>query len=354
MTDNNTFNSEQLWEKLRFDNSEIHCRNRERAIVVFSGGFDSTVALWWAMLRYGSIRLIVVDYNQAHNEEISCAKRIASLAGLDLDLIKLDVPLDFWGINNNLTRGQAGLMTGIAALDIGNNGADIIHGILRTDTYPDCDRNYLDTLAGILPNTQDTGEIGIATPLRAVEDKQAVCVLGFLYGAPIKWTWSCRIPENGKPCGKCSPCQARNAIWNGIKEHYNISREEVCAWQDVLGSPMHPTFRKPSHELAILVQAFIEMGGLNNCIPGWKYVGPDTKRRIATWIQNPDALVFSGRSQGAVCKHVEIHGELENGTWWQIVICEDNSVAYTDHIPDIVVVEQLLKEKLVSLTFERK
>lgn len=354
MTNNNSFNAEQLWKELQFDETEIHCRNHERAIVVFSGGFDSTVALWWAMFHYKSIRLVAVDYNQFHKEEIIHAKKIASLAGLDLDLIKLDIPMDFWGINNNLTRGQAGLMTGIVALDIDNNGADIVHGILRTDTYPDCDRDYLDTLAGILPNTKDTGEIGIATPLRAVKDKQAVCILGFLYGAPMKWTWSCRTPENEKPCGKCSPCQARNAIWDEMTSHYSTTREEINAWQDVLGSPMHPIFREPPHELSILVKAFVEMGGLKICKPGWKYVGPDTKHRIATWIQNPDAIVFSGRRKGELCQHIEIHGNLENGVWWQIVICEDHSVAYTNCIPDIDVVEQLLKDKLISITIGRK
>ena len=341
---------EQLWTKLQFDKSEIHCKNSVRAIVVFSGGFDSTIALWWAMFHYSEIRLIIVDYNQAHKEEISHARKIAALTGIDIDLIKLDIPLNFWGINNNLTRGQAGLMTSIAALDIGTKGADIVHGILRTDTYPDCDRKYLDTLAGILPNTKDVGDIGIATPLRAVKDKQTACLLGFLYGAPMKWTWSCRTPQNGKPCGKCSPCQARNDIWKQMKERYGVSFEEIDSWQVILGSPMHPRFRKPFHELHILIQAFIEMGGLNYCVPGWKYVGPDSEKRFATWIKNPDALDFDGRNSGEICKYVEIHGENQDGSWWQIVICEDQSVAYTDCIPDITVIEQLLTDKLVNAT----
>ena len=345
------FDSEQLWRNLHFDNSEIHCKNSERAIVVFSGGFDSTIALWWAMFHYKKLRVIIVDYNQTHKEEISHARRIAALAGIDIDLIKLDIPLDFWGINNNLTRGQAGLMTSIAALDISTAGADIVHGILRTDTYPDCDREYLDTLAGILPNTRDVGEIGIATPLRAIKDKQTACLLGFLYGAPMKWTWSCRTPINGRPCEKCSPCQARREIWNLMEERYGLSFEEIDSWQTVLGSPIQPSFREPSHELYVLIQAFIEMGGLKHCERGWKYIGPDGKKRFATWIRNPEALAFDVRSFGEVCKYVEIHGEFVNGLWWQIVICEDQSIAYTDCIPDITVIEQSLKDKLVNSTF---
>ena len=175
----------KLWDALQFDEREIHRLHPRRAIAAFSGGFDSTVALWWAMDHYDDLSLLILDYNQAHREELLHAERIASLSGVKTRRVKLDIPLDFWGINHNLTRGQAGLMTAIAALDVGTDGADIVHGILRTDTYPDCDRGYLDTLAGILPNTRDVGPIGIATPMRAVPDKQAVCVLGFLYGAPM-------------------------------------------------------------------------------------------------------------------------------------------------------------------------
>lgn len=339
----------KLWRALQFDKSEIHSLNPNRAIVAFSGGFDSTVALWWAMDHYDDLSVIILDYNQTHREELAYAKMIASLAGVRTRIIKLDIPHDFWGINNNLTRGQAGLMTAIAALDIGTDGADIVHGILRTDTYPDCDRVYLDTLAGILPNTRDVGAIGIATPLRAVKDKQAVCILGFLYGAPIKWTWSCRTPRNGAPCGACSPCIARAEIWEQISENYCISRNEVEEWQGALGSPTHPMFCEPPDELSILIRAFIEMGGLTHAVQGWRYIGPDGKQRFATWIKNPDAVGFEGRSMGEVCGHVEIHGELEDGMRWQLVICEDHMAAFTDRLPGIDVIERELQKKLVEV-----
>ena len=356
MTMNNStiINPELLWRKLKFDETEIHCQNFERAIVVFSGGFDSTVALWWTMLHYKYIRLLIVDYNQFHREEIFHAERIANLAGMKYSLIKLDLPPDFWGLNNNLTRGQAGLMTGIAALDIGMDGADIVHGILRTDTYPDCDRNYLDTLTEILSNSMDLGKIGIATPLRAVNNKQAVCILGFLYGAPLKWTWSCRTPQDGKPCGICSPCQNRKRIWEQMVENYGISKDKIEGWQNVLGSPAHPTFRKPPRELYVLIQAFIRMNGLRFSKLGWRYVAPDGKEHFSTWIRNPDAIHFKGRKAGKICNHIEVHGSFGDGSWWQLVVCQDHSIAFTDRLPDVTVIEECLREKLISVIFDEK
>lgn len=344
-------NIHRLWEKLEFDPNEIHNMNNRRAIAAFSGGFDSTAALWWAMDHYNDLTLIILDYNQFHREELLCAHRIASLTGVRTRTIKLDIPSDFWGISHHLTRGQAGLMTAVAALDLSPEGADIIHGILRTDGFPDCDRNYLDTLAGILGNGMDTGAIGIATPLRAVKDKQAVCVLGFLYGAPIRYTWSCRTPLHGRPCGNCAACRARSGIWESMEAQYCISRKEMDEWQDVLGSPAHPVFREPPEKLSILVQAFIEMEGLNYAGPGWRYRGPDGKLRFAAWIRNPDAIRFPGRSSGEICSHVEIHGDLEDGSRWQLVICGDHKVAFTDRMPDIDIVESMLKAKLVQLIF---
>ncbi|MCR5846048.1 MAG: 7-cyano-7-deazaguanine synthase [bacterium] len=352
MTDSlQSVDPDRLWDLLKFDESEIHGLNTKRAIVVFSGGFDSTVALWWAMDRYKDVSAIILDYNQAHGEELLSAKAIASLAGVKTRLVKLDLPQDFWAINNGITRGQAGLMTSIAALDVGFEGADIVHGILRTDTYPDCTREHLDYLAGIIKDSRDVGPLGIATPLRAVKDKQAVCLLGFLYGAPMKWTWSCRQPKDGKPCGACSPCKARAEIWDGFEEWHRVSRETIDEWQDVLGSPAHPSFKEPPRELEVLARAFIEMDGLEHGEPGWRYRGPDGAERIATWVRNPDAIDFAGRSSGEPCKNVEIHGELEDGSRWQVVICEDGSVAFTNKLPNMAVIEESLKSKLVGLKF---
>lgn len=335
---------DELWRRLQFDASEIHDLNRNRAIVVFSGGMDSTIALWWAMDRYKELEVLSVEYNQPHREELECAKRIANLAGVKQRIIPIGIPNDFWGIQNYLTRGQAGLMTAIAALDISHEGADIVHGILRTDTYPDCERTYLDELARILPHTLDTGKIGIATPLRALEDKKAAAVYGFLIGAPIDLSWSCRKPIQGRPCLKCDPCIARLEVWKEMEDNFGITPREFHAWQHVLGSPFHPEVREPSYEISVLTKAFLDMDGMRAGQPGWRYVGPDGKCRIATLIRKNEANTDSGE----IINQVSVHGFFEDNYRWEYVVCQDGAVAYTDKLPDIEEIERVLTRELVS------
>ena len=50
-----------------------------------------------------------------------------------------------------------------------------------------------------------------------------------------------------------------------------------------------------------------------------------------------------------MCGHVEIHGELEDGMRWQLVICEDHMAAFTDRLPGIDVIERELQKKLVEV-----
>ncbi len=341
----------RLWEKLNYDASEIHARNRDRAILMYSGGMDSTVALWWAMDHYENLSVIVVDYNQQHSYELQCAERILGCVDIPYEIIKLNLPKTFWGIQNHLTRGQAGLMTAIAAIDIGHEGADIIHGILRTDeTYGDCKRTHLDNMAEILSHPQDVKPIGIATPLRTVKDKQAVAVMGYIYGAPLEWTWSCREPIDGKPCLNCAQCRQRNDIKNGLFENYGINYEDIKQWQAVLGSPYHPEVKKCPLEIYPIVRAFIEMGGMEKSKNAWLYHSPDGKERIATYIRKLDSQDTIYSEKGEIINCVEVHGFFENGERWQICVFDNDGIAITECLPGKDDVERAFRRKLVMET----
>ena len=335
-----------LFEKLEFCPEEIHARNGLRAIVLLSGGMDSTVALWWALLHYRNIDAISLDYNQVHRMEIEYASKLARLTGLKHRVIHLDIPEDFWGLQNFLTRGQAGLVTAVAALDISHDGADIVHGILRTDAFGDVKRDHLDSLADILSHPEDVHPIGLATPLRAVADKQAAAALGFFYGAPFLSSWSCRHPVNGEQCGECAQCLARKEVEDGFYERFGIFWNEVIRWQEVYGSPIHPVIRKELPEdLYVLKEAFLQAEGMSNARKVWRYRAPDGTVRAASLIRDPSALMSDPSGKGEMCDAVSVSGWLGTGRYWELVIFSDGEVAFTDEMPEF----KALEEELLSL-----
>ena len=66
---------------------------QEKAIIVFSGGQDSTTCLFWAKERFREIEAVTFDYGQRHRLEIECAKEITEELGikhhiLDMSLLK--------------------------------------------------------------------------------------------------------------------------------------------------------------------------------------------------------------------------------------------------------------------------
>ena len=54
----------------------LNTRNKEAAVVVFSGGQDSTTCLLWARQRYKEVIAVSFDYGQRHKAELLCAKEI--------------------------------------------------------------------------------------------------------------------------------------------------------------------------------------------------------------------------------------------------------------------------------------
>ncbi|MCB1844657.1 MAG: 7-cyano-7-deazaguanine synthase, partial [Halioglobus sp.] len=73
----------------------------EEALVVLSGGQDSTTCLYWAKQRFAGVRCISFDYGQRHRIELDCARRVAAAAGVSQVCIPMDTLAALGG--NSLT-----------------------------------------------------------------------------------------------------------------------------------------------------------------------------------------------------------------------------------------------------------
>ena len=76
----------------------------EEALVIFSGGQDSTTCLFWALQRFKSVVAVTFDYGQRHIAEIDCARAITTELGVEHHI--LDMALLNQLAPNSLTRND--------------------------------------------------------------------------------------------------------------------------------------------------------------------------------------------------------------------------------------------------------
>lgn len=156
----------------------------DKAILLLSGGQDSTTCLYWAKKKFKTIYAIGFDYGQMHVKELEQAKKIAKEAGVDYKIFNVKELLAPSSLTENgdhnerskinselpssFTAGRNLLFLTIAASYGANLGInDIITGVCQTDYsgYPDCRRNTIDAQQLTLTLGIGIGDIRIHTPL---------------------------------------------------------------------------------------------------------------------------------------------------------------------------------------------
>lgn len=156
-----------------------------KAIILLSGGQDSTTCLYWALKTFDSVTAIAFDYGQRHRAEIECARSNAADAGVQFKVIDVRGLLaqssltDDLGEHNaashinpelpaSFTAGRNLLFLTIAASVAASLGInDIVTGVCQTDYsgYPDCRRVTIDAMQLALSLGIGVGDIRIHTPL---------------------------------------------------------------------------------------------------------------------------------------------------------------------------------------------
>ena len=156
----------------------------QKAVVVFSGGQDSTTCLFWAMKQFEEVIAVTFDYNQRHLAELDCAKRICEEFEiehhlLDMSLLNQLAPnaltrqdIDIktgenGGLPSTFVEGRNLLFLSFAGVLAKVKGAKhIITGVCETDFsgYPDCRDMFIKSLNVTLNLSMDYDFV-IHTPL---------------------------------------------------------------------------------------------------------------------------------------------------------------------------------------------
>ncbi|MCA6069911.1 MAG: 7-cyano-7-deazaguanine synthase QueC [Endomicrobium sp.] len=203
----------------------------KKAVILFSGGLDSTTVLYCALSKGYKCSCLMFDYGQKHNKELKSAVKIAKTVKVKYSIIKINLPWsgDVLTNKNKLVPvhkvlpktipptyvpGRNTLFLSYAlSLAQSINAQVIFIGVNAIDfsNYPDCTPNFIKAYNSVLKALKT--KITVQTPLLKL-NKAQIIKLGTKLNVPYKNTWTC---YNGykKPCMKCDSCKLRA---KGFKE----------------------------------------------------------------------------------------------------------------------------------------
>lgn len=209
---------------------------KKKAVVVHSGGMDSSLCLALAVNEFGAENVLSVSftYNQRHATELARARIISEHfkvehAEINLDCLSQITESALIGnsqkiehkegeVPNTLVVGRNGLMARLAAIHANSLGAHCIYlGVMELEAansgYRDCSREYMDTVQSALRMDFADNSFEIRTPLVSMNKKETMelgfklRVLGFL----LENTVTCYEGIEKAGCLKCPACKLRNA-----------------------------------------------------------------------------------------------------------------------------------------------
>ena len=223
---------------------------KTNAMVLFSGGVDSTTCLGLAIESYGAEHVIPVSifYGQKHAKEIEAAEKVLAhyhLKGMELDLSTIfadsncsllshsteEIPEESYAEQLKDTKGtpvttyvpfRNGLfLSAAASLALSKNCEVIYYGAHRDDAagnaYPDCSEAFFHSI-----DTAIYEGSGHAVRVKAPfidKNKADVVKEGLRLHVPYELTWSCYEGQE-HPCGKCGTCIDRRMAFeaNGVED----------------------------------------------------------------------------------------------------------------------------------------
>jgi 7-cyano-7-deazaguanine synthase len=220
-----------------------------KAIVIFSGGQDSTTCLGWAKNRFDETLAVSFFYGQRHEIELQQAKTIARILAVPLQVIDIS----FYGSMVRSALTGAGDLNAshedhgeLPASFVPNRNAlfvllahslaqtlkvdTLITGVCQTDYsgYPDCRREFIDAIQHSL-NLGSSSSIAVLTPLMQLTKAQTfkLAETEGVLDLVLKESHTCyngsAVPNKwGRGCGSCPACRLRAKGFEEYKTQFGV------------------------------------------------------------------------------------------------------------------------------------
>ncbi|MGJ0425311.1 7-cyano-7-deazaguanine synthase QueC [Methylocystis sp.] len=225
------------------------------ALVLFSGGQDSTTCLAWALSRFDRVETVGFDYGQRHRVELSrraglreglvrlsplWAERLGEDRTISIEALgaisetaltrNAEIAFAADGLPNTFVPGRNLLfLTFAGALAYRRGIADLVGGMCETDYsgYPDCRDQTIRAMAQALSLGMDRS-MNIHTPLMWIDKAATWRLAESLGGEPlvrliVEETHTCYLGERGRRfdwgygCGECPACKLRAHGWENYR-----------------------------------------------------------------------------------------------------------------------------------------
>lgn len=235
--------------------------SEKKALVIFSGGQDSTTCLGWALEKFEQVFTIGFHYGQRHNVEMDCRQTVRQKIGQDFpkwhghlkhDQVieiglfneiggtalteEVEISMGKNGLPNTFVPGRNLIFLSAAAAYAYRQGIrHIVLGVCETDFsgYPDCRDDTIKAMQVAL-NLGMESRFVIHTPLMWIDKTETWAMAEQLGGEPFvdlirRHTHTCylgdrtELHEWGYGCGECPACELRANGWKGFIKDREIS-----------------------------------------------------------------------------------------------------------------------------------
>ena len=215
-----------------------------KALILLSGGVDSSVCLWWARRQGWDLLPLTVDYHGRPTAEVQAVRALLDEVGVQ-DLVR--VPLPFLkevgdlrkdGVANPVLReapdsyipARNMIFYAIAGYYAETAGAQLIvggHNGIDPETFPDSSPDFFAQVNDLLRHglwSYPKAPVSIKLPL-AGKPKEEVVAMGLKLGVPFDHTWSCYF-DGERHCGTCESCRERRAAFEtvGVRDPVTYAR----------------------------------------------------------------------------------------------------------------------------------